>query len=34
LGPGIRQDDFCLLKFLSVILGDGIDSRLNARLRE
>ncbi len=34
LGPGIRQDDFCLLKLLSIILGDGIDSRLNARLRE
>ena len=34
LGPGIKQEDFYLLKFLSIILGDGIDSRLNARLRE
>ena len=34
LGPGIKQDDFFSLRFLSVIMGDGIGSRLNIRLRE
>ena len=35
LGPSVKQkEEFCLLKYLSVILGDGISSRLNARLRE
>ena len=34
LCPGIKDDDFYPLRFLSVIMGDGIGSRLNIRLRE
>jgi len=34
LTEGIREDDFYLLRLLSLILGDGIGSRLNVALRE
>jgi len=34
LTEGIREDDFYLLRLLSLILGDGIGSRLNIALRE
>ncbi len=34
LTGGIREDDFYLLRLLSVVLGDGIGSRLNVVLRE
>ncbi|MEI6157215.1 MAG: pitrilysin family protein, partial [Atribacterota bacterium] len=32
--PGVKEDDFYPLRLLSVVMGDGIGSRLNVRLRE